>query len=515
MHDYFSEDPIKRILKTIHRNTWEKTHFSVGDNFKADKFSEPDFEVQPQMVESSAFYQGGHPVADMEEDEDDPESEKMCVPVRRPEYNIDNKFLYYEDGDDPAPHILSEGSMMDKIHEEKDKFGILGIVAQAGAGKTTCLRRWARKSMKTSGMNPTNGFQPCDESRFQMVHVIEMKNIGYSENTTLQEILFGEFFRNADEAKNAYDWLQENQNKAAIFLDGLDQARWKIVEDDVVYVGRYASSTTTNIFANLLTRELLPGVRIILSSREHTATSLPEETWFADVVTLAGFTEDDARKLFNAITISTSPTEKKIPDKRAYQNNSFTTRPQLSNWDILASTSTALLPFVSVPAFLMFTAIVFNTYRTAPTSITDLMGKVVGSLKLSLVVKEKKQIYQVIEKLKRLSHTGMETGLVIFSREDLKKFQLDAKDIRDLLLEVPRSRSLSRNLVEGDNVFFFCHQIIQEFLSACAIVEMSLSDFQNFVQEKLNLDRWSVVRRFVCGLIFTHSRQYEIFLKSK
>lgn len=55
--------------------------------------------------------------------------------------------------------------------------------------------------------------------------------------------------------------------------------------------------------------------------------------------------------------------------------------------------------------------------------------------------------------------------------------------------------------MEGHYRLFFCHQSIQEMLTALCIIEKDLEEFQQFVCNKLHQSKWSVVRRFVCGVL--------------
>lgn len=104
-----------------------------------------------------------------------------------------------------------------------------------------------------------------------------------------------------------------------------------------------------------------------------------------------------------------------------------------------------------------------------------------------------------------MAYQGMLEGRVVFRLSDLKQFDLTGQDIRDLMIKVPGKTVLSRHLLKGDFLFFFCHQSFQEFLSASFVAEMKSRQFSRFNANHLHKDRWSVVRTFVSGIIYDHS----------
>lgn len=86
---------------------------------------------------------------------------------------------------------------------------------------------------------------------------------------------------------------------------------------------------------------------------------------------------------------------------------------------------------------------------------------------------------------------------------DLRECGLRYEDVQDLVITVPgqTKSKISQRFLEGSNVMFFCHQSMQETLTALYITQMAPDDFQEFLTSELKKPHWSVVRRLIYGTL--------------
>ncbi|CAK8682538.1 unnamed protein product [Clavelina lepadiformis] len=80
---------------------------------------------------------------------------------------------------------------------------------------------------------------------------------------------------------------------------------------------------------------------------------------------------------------------------------------------------------------------------------------------------------------------------------------LSSDDVQDIIVALHAYVGLSQRLFDGDEKYFFSHQMFQECFTARYIIsQMSLDEFLSFVANEAFADeKWSVIRRFICGLL--------------
>lgn len=486
----FSETKrLQKILARLNKHAWIKTTDEITREFKAERLIEPPFKVYPQMEESPAFYKGGHFESDeMCNDLDSVVSSKYKTkePPHKPMRVFDP--LDKQKNPNPISHEQLKEAVLEEIDIEADEpqTRTIGLFAPAGAGKTTYLRRLARDTMVECGITPSNNYvAAAGRNRFLLIHYIDFKSIVWHDSTTLAEILFQGFSSENDDIKLVCEWLEENEAKTALFIDGLDQVSWSVEDSEQIEVKMHQKASTSLILYNLLSCDspVLSSTRIVITSREFKAATLPNLARPDKIITLTGFTDGDAEKLFKAL----------IPC-------SYSEHP----WDKLTSQSSVLASFLFTPLFLMFAAAVSCfTKIPLPKNISGLLAEMLKLLSDSDNIQEATRIWEIIAKLKCLAHEGMERAIVIFTVGDLENYGLTVKDVQDLLLTVQKNRALSQRVSTSDLNIFFCHQSFQEFLSAMFIAEMTVADFKEFAYTHLHQSRWSVVRQFVFGIVYT------------
>ena len=426
-----------------------KTCVNIIGSVRPRKLNEPP-EVYPQMEISPNFYDGEHLI----EEEKGPHSSKAKARRRRSEYRKERVIDFSETVKENS--ITMDGFIKDvsskKIRKHQENaVEILAFVAPAGAGKTTCMRRCARKIMAENGISSESNYMSSESSQFDMVVYLDMKDLENKEDVHLEDLLFEGRFETKKDQRFAYNWLFENQSRVVIFLDGLDQATFSIAEDDGFRdIPKYGKASTATVFYNVLSRNILSKTPLVISSREFKAAELPKTARPDKIVTLTGLSYPDIKKVFSAFMGDDSD----------------------QAWKNLVASSRSLFRLLSIPVFLLFTAIVcyLCTYEgdPLPQTVTELLGLLIcQTLCDSENIRDKQHIWTIIPKLKIMAHKGMVDERVMFTKQDLKNLELAIKDVSDLIFTVPSNNFRNpRRAMEGTSRLFF---VTRAFRSSCLL----------------------------------------------
>ena len=136
------------------------------------------------------------------------------------------------------------------------------MIGPAGSGKTTISKRVVIKTL--------------DEKRH--CFLVPLAYIKPDDNISLKQLLLSfpmilfanEVLVKEHDLDVAFKWLLKNQNKITIIFDGLDQARFTLedlkVQSAVDVNKKYLPS---ELLFFILSRSLIPDVRLIVTSRPH------------------------------------------------------------------------------------------------------------------------------------------------------------------------------------------------------------------------------------------------------
>ena len=164
------------------------------------------------------------------------------------------------------------------------------IIGPAGAGKTTMSKRVV---LSTFQNNNYSFFIPL--AFIDPKKPIDLKYLIF----TLGLLYFSSNIKfNENQQNVAFAWLLANQHKITIVLDGLDQARFTLqncqAQLDINVHKKYLAS---ELFSLILSRKMLPKVRLILTSRSHTILNLEKEMRPNYLLYLDDLSVDDMKKL--------------------------------------------------------------------------------------------------------------------------------------------------------------------------------------------------------------------------
>ncbi|XP_077970473.1 protein NLRC5-like [Styela clava] len=442
---------VAKFKKVVNRDAYRKSEDTITGLYKDQRLVEPEFEVNPRIRELSHFF-GGEMALKTKEYRKDAEFSALAENIS------DGKFVTIRQ--------LTEG-----FHSKKNRF--IAIVGPAGSGKTTITKRLVHASFEDSSVL---FFRRWFKKSFDVIYFVNIRDLLESDSITAMELLFGNITDLSEKSHQyGYEWIIENQEKVIFFFDGLDQATWSLSGPHPKINHKEKASTPTVVY-NVITGHLFPRVKIVISSREHSIASLTIDLRPQLIYALVGLSPDDVKRLFIAL----------LGDIGQKQ------------WDRMCSTSPAIIPLSSVPVFLIYNAIVqkFNP-ENPPDTMTGVMLEILDILLKSQHVRDK----QVLHKLKEMAFRAMSEGRVVFTKDELLKFGIDPDSIQDLAIKVPGRTRASHCLLEGTQQIYFSHQVIEENLAAMFVSEMGVGDFEDFVKEFIHQDHWSVVRKFVCGII--------------
>ncbi|XP_077970701.1 NACHT, LRR and PYD domains-containing protein 4C-like [Styela clava] len=447
------EKYVAAFKRDVNRYACRQAKGSVTHLYKDQRMAEPKFEANPRVRKLSYFYSG-----------------EMAPKIK--EYQKEVGFSVLKE-------FGSEGNLVDlkqilQSFNSKENWHI-AIVGQAGSGKTTFVERMVREVAVRNNLWGDRSSLDQTERHYEIIYFVYIRDLLDSESITAKDLLFGKIITDSSEKsrKYGYEWIIENQEKVVFFFDGLDQATWSLGGHHGKINHKDKASTATVMY-NVFTGHLFPRVQKVTSSREHCIAPLTGEPRPQIIYALVGLSPNDVKSLFIALL-------GKIGQQQ---------------WDRVCSTSPAIIPLCSVPVFLIYNAIVqkFNP-ENPPDTMTGVMLEILDILLQSPHVRDK----QVLHKLKEMAFRAMSEGRVLFTKDELLKFGIDS--IKDLVIEVPGPTKSSHCLLEGTQQIYFSHQVIEENLAAMFVSEMGVGDFEVFLENSIHQDHWSVVRKFVCGIL--------------
>ncbi|XP_077971977.1 uncharacterized protein LOC120331085 [Styela clava] len=472
----------RSFIDYFNERTWNETAVNIIENYKEQNLDEPDFEVNPQLKQANGFFSGE-------------------MAPKTTEYRKEQEFAVTE-ANENIGEVISPNELVQQLCEEGCR--CVGLVGQAGGGKSTMMKRTARGVLVANELDNESKAKiglfarlfKKQKNGFKFVHHLNFRDFLVSYGLTPEEaltpctLLFGNFAPNLSKQtlRAGYKWLQKHQSEAIFFIDGLDQAIWNL-EGNYNKMTYTDKSSTATIMFNILSGNLFPDVTLVISSREHRMASLPLKLRPSLIIALAGLERDDTKKLFTAVVGETGE----------------------ESWKKMTFQSPALVPLSSVPLFLIFNAIVHKSNpKNLPNTMTDVMTQVLHIFMRSSHTQEK-MIKTAFHSLMKMSFEGTREKRVIFTNNDLEKAGLTKEIVSDLIIEVPGGGTLlNQRLLEGDTLMFFSHQILQEMLAALYIANMNLATFQAFVTNEICKDHWSVVLRLLCGTVFDQKIKTQI-----
>nr|XP_039254776.1 protein NLRC5-like [Styela clava] len=351
----------------------------------------------------------------------------------------------------------------------------VALVGGAGYGKTEMS-----KSFSVDVLD-----QKIPELRgVEVVRHINFRDLLSKKEVSLGKLLFGDTDLDEDVRDHGVGWIILHPEKFLLVIDGADQYASPQDLGKLRGNANHYDKADPKLLINLiLAQKLLPGIKLLYSSREHVLRFFEGEVRPERVIALAGFDEESVEKLIYAFS----------GEHGEYVMNR------------LKKEARGLLSLCSIPMFLVLTVTVLILYRILnPKKMTDILLLVLlntmNSEHMRAGGREDVSIYEVFNSLKKMSFDGMRNKKVTFAKSDLPE-EISIDHLKDIMIPIPRSIGINQRLFERNFVFFFIHQSIQEALAALYVAEMPTKEFEKFVSTELHKKHWVVIRRIVCGSI--------------
>ena len=345
------------------------------------------------------------------------------------------------------------------------------IVGPLGAGKTTFSNRLAKNEV------------------YELSLHLNFASINYSNPLTLQELLLDKQFANfdfsAEKCQRVFSWIIKNQAKCLLVIDGLDQAQFEI--DYQPPNQTYATSlSVSTIIACLFKKIFLPNVRIIVTSRSHAILDLHHSQRPNDVYQLVGLSEENTDKLLRFLSGERYDRFSSTLEKLGPELKSLCACPLLQQMCILSQ----LNPTVAIGE---------------TKTITRMFATMLVKLQLSKGFKT--DLNKIHDKLASLAYKTFRDNKVLITWKQMSDENLTEKEIQDLIVTVPGSEEVAFNMLDTNKLLYFSHQIIHEYYCAWYVCNnLSDEDFCKFLRTTKKDNRFIIVRKFVCGLVFDIDR---------
>nr|CAB3264368.1 COS1.5 [Phallusia mammillata] len=345
---------------------------------------------------------------------------------------------------------------------------VVGVVGQAGIGKTTSAKKWAMQGLRGELFGETSFF-----------FYIVIRHIDFSREMTLLQFLLSSMSIEWIYDHEEQDVLRAicNDSNVVIIFDGFDEAKFKSFSTDVPQPQLHLKSKAENYLKHLAGGNLLPRARKIFMSRPTQLYKLHPSYRPRFIVQILGLTPTSQDELGRQIC---GDRYDDIQQKLVENNNVFAycyvpvnfilTLVYLMNYG-------GDIQFVSLTRVLAFTCCKYVT--------TDHLRGQEGELdKLAPLIYDAFLNSEIVLKATRLQRAGIEESTAdAFTN-----------------MSVTTHGNLKLTILEGHKIRHFPHLIWQDFFVAFYLMMiMPLDEFEN-VHKELAGDEWEIVYKFVFGI---------------
>ncbi|XP_076808680.1 uncharacterized protein LOC143451820 [Clavelina lepadiformis] len=403
------------------------------------------------------------------------------IPVVHPKYTKVSYFqgravpeheIYAPSTGEPVRLKRDENIEFEELLKSNDRF--TAFIGYPGSGKTTLSKRLAK----------------TEEYKCLYYKFMEMP---VGKEVSFRKLIMDNIFPDLHETTqgDAWEWIKENQKSCLLLFDGLDQAEWSL-KDKVPKVDYDTPQSVPDLIANLCNKHFLPDIKLIFTSRSHSIITLPAPLRPDSTILLGDLPLDCMKKLFYFYAGASA-------DKL---------------WNDLSRNAKIVFALCFNPLLLQ---LVIATGLAPTTKI----GKIITTTRVFTTVLENlrcsehanhKDITLLVKQLSEVAYKATMRSSVVITRDDLRAVGLEPDQIQDIVVGIYAHFAAVSRVFDGHVKYYFAHQLYQEFFTAKFIVnELPMDTFKNLVSNKLFFDeKWSVIRRFVCGLLIDMMKDFSI-----
>ncbi|CAK8687595.1 unnamed protein product [Clavelina lepadiformis] len=459
--------------KSIHLEGANLSNFQGILNIGGDisgQIADPSRMKEQEAIEKVRQEQKKHREADLRPQAGIKVSENF--PVVHP--NLE-EVTFYQGGAAPKQetYVPSTDDLMGISHERSIDFDDLvrsdkrytGVIGNPGAGKSTLSKRLAKTE------------------EFTTFHV-KFSDLPGRRELTLREMLIDNNYINLDDetCKHSFEWVKINQSQCLIIFDGLDQANWAF-EEEVAKLSYYAKQSVQNIIANIFNKHYLPDVKIIITSRPHSMLNISHTLQPNRTIFIRELSYDNMKSLFYAYTGSRADELWFQLSQNAPVVFSLCYNPLLLQLVIAASLNPSKGVGEITTTTRVFATVLEGLRRCDNTKPRDIAG--------------------LILQISKLAYNATKKSTVVITPTEMEEEGLSSDDVQDIIVALHAYVGFSQRVFDGDQKYFFSHQMFQECFTARYIIsQMSVDEFMSFVANEAFADeKWSVIRRFISGLL--------------
>nr|CAB3264373.1 NACHT, LRR and PYD domains-containing protein 3-like [Phallusia mammillata] len=357
---------------------------------------------------------------------------------------------------------------------------IVGAVGHAGMGKTTLAKMLTQNVLQGSVLADT-----------EYVFYIPLRLLNFQKQMSLVQFLLMSSNCHWPSGNNDRFLLDvlEKSNVWFVF-DGLDEADFNMASRTQI-----ASSddiTTADVFLkNILAGKLLPKSKKLLTSRPNSMYNLHLDSRPHCTVEIIGLSRVSQDNLCDQIC---GPQFSSQVKEKLYQH------PELSAY--------AHIPIYCIMTIACILENLRNDTGYEITSMTDVLLHVL----LKYIRTDHLRCHSCdLSKLALLAWSGLQTGTLFYSDDDLKAANINKDDFQAFLhTYIDDTSSLRFKVMEVDKRSSFSHLTWQEFLGACHVMFfMPVTEFEMCLKNMVK-GQWSVVFRFMYGLC-----NQQLFVKAR
>jgi len=367
---------------------------------------------------------------------------------------------------------ISFDDILDHMSGPTKSVALTGV---PGAGKTTLSKRLC-------------------QSRKTACFFMKLQQMDYQdEKMTLRQLLLDKVYPQLGETLCAaiYRWIEENQTKCIILFDGFDHSRWTL-ERNPNNSADCEEQTVPQLIGSLFAKQLLPDVRLIFTSRPHSLFSMPLSLRPDVTIAISDFNDKNTKLLFHALAGSEAG----------------------RLWKMLEATCPEVLNLCHNPLMMHIIVSILLANSESFVGKTWTNTRVFSAMIRNLACTEettssRHNLQEVKVKLAKIAFDSAKQDSVVITSEQFKAEKLEADAVANLGISISRRTSTPQRLLEEQPHICFAHESLQEYFAAVHLLNKTsqklLVRLPKFVTNNADdgffSPRWSLVRRFFCGLL--------------